>query len=174
MHRQTIGQRRHEFMIPQAIANVGPYADLWSHLKSMQYALGRALKAHTARDLSKLDKERLDALARFLQSELSLKPASDAFSFAGFGGQSSSEPTYSLDFDLQQMIKGLPEFDEWLVAQKLGFEKKWQKLVSSLEAYTSSLNGSLLPNQPPREEFQILQRIISELLLHTESALQAR
>jgi hypothetical protein len=159
-------------MIPQAIANVGPYADLWSHLKSMQHALERALKAQTARDLSTLDKERLDALARFFRSELSLKPPTDAFSFAGFGGQSSSEPTYSLDFDLQQMIKSLPAFDEWHAAQKLGFEKKWQKLVSALESYANNLNGSLLPNQPPCDEFQILQKIISELLLHAESALQ--
>jgi hypothetical protein len=139
----------------------------------MQHALGRALKAQTARDLSNLDKERLNALARFFHSELSLKPAADVFSFAGFGGQSSSEPTYSLDFDLLQMIKNLPEFDGWHAAQKLGFEKKWQKLVSALELYSTSLNGSLLPNQPPREEFQILQRIISELLLHTESGLES-
>ena len=50
-------------MIPQAIANVGPYADLWSHLKSMQHALLRANAAQNARDLSMLDKERLTALA---------------------------------------------------------------------------------------------------------------
>jgi hypothetical protein len=61
-------------MIPQAIANAGPYADLWSHIKSMQYALGRALKAKNGGDLNSLDKERLTALARFFQGELSLKP----------------------------------------------------------------------------------------------------
>jgi hypothetical protein len=160
-------------MIPQAIANVGPYADLWSHLKSIQHALGRALKAQTGRDLNGLDKERLDALARFFHSELSLKPSTEAFSFAGFGGQRSSEPTYSLDFDLQSMIKNLPEFDAWHAAAKLGFEKKWQKLILALETYIAGSGGSLLPNQPPREEFQILQRIISELLLRTESALQS-
>lgn len=160
-------------MIPQAIANVGPYADLWSHLKSMQYALERALKAQTSKDLTSLDKERLNALARFLRCELSLKSSLDVFSFAGFGGQSSSEPTYSLDFDFQQMIKGLQSFEDWHSAQKLGFEKKWQKLVSALESYAQNLNGILLPNQPPREEFQILQKIISEVLLHAESALQS-
>ena len=160
-------------MIPQAIANVGPYADLWSHLKSMQHALLRANAAQNARDLSMLDKERLTALAHFLKSELSLKTIPEVFSFAGFGGQPSGEPTYSLDIDLQQMIKNLKAFDEWHAAQKMGFEKKWQKLVSSLETYAQNLGGSLLPNQPPQEEFQILQKVVSELLLHAESALQA-
>ena len=160
-------------MIPQAIANVGPYADLWSHLKSMQYALGRVLKAKNGGDLNSLDKERLTVLASFFHGELSLKTPTDTVSFAGFGGQSSAEPTYSLDFDLQAMIKGLPEFESWHAAAKLGFDKKWQRLVSALETYTNGISGSLLPNQPPREEFQILQRILSELLLRTESALQS-
>lgn len=159
-------------MIPQAIANVGPYADLWSHLKSMQHALDRALKAQTVKDLSSLDRERLNALSRFLRSELSQKTAPEKFSFAGFGAQPSSEPTYSLDVDLQQLVKSLPEFEEWHAAQKMGFEKKWQKLVAALESYAESLGDSLLPNQQPREEFQIVQKIVSELLLHAESALQ--
>ena len=159
-------------MIPQAIANVGPYADLWSHLKSMQHALLRASTTQNPRDLSILDKERLNALARFLKNELSLKTTPEVFSFAGFGGQHASEPTYSLDTDLQLMIKSLKIFDEWHAAQKIGFEKKWQKLVSALESYAHNLGGSLLPNQPPREEFQILQKVVSELLLHAESALQ--
>src|SRR5579859_5900009 len=159
-------------MIPQAIASAGPYADLWSHLKSMQHALGRALGAQTAKYLSDLDKERLNALARFLKSELSQKTEPDALTFSGFRDQPSNEPTYSLDIDLQQMLKNLPAFEEWHAAQKLGFEKKWQKLVSALETYLQSLGSSLLPIHPPQEEFGILQKIVSELLVHAESALQ--
>jgi hypothetical protein len=160
-------------MIPQAIANNGPYADLWSHLKSIQHALMRAIGAQTAKDLSDLDKEQLNGLARFLRSELSQKTEPDAFTFAGFGGQQTNEPTYSLNIDLQQLLRTLPAFEEWHATQKLGFEKKWQRLVAALEAYTGNWGGTLLLNHPPREEFQILQRIISELLVHAESALQS-
>ena len=67
-------------MIPQAISNVGPYADLWSYLKSMQHALNRAV---AGQNLMELDKERLSALARFLRGELSQEKADYDFNFAG-------------------------------------------------------------------------------------------
>lgn len=160
-------------MIPQAIANMGPYADLWSHLKSMQHALQRALAVESTRDITDLDKERLLALSQFLKSELIQKPTPEVFSFAGFGRATAEGPSYSLDLDLHQIIKALPDFEQWHAAQKLGFEKKWQKLITTLESYIQNVGGNWLPNQPPKEEFQILQKIISELLLHAESTLQS-
>ena len=157
-------------MIPQAISNVGPYADLWSYLKSMQHALNRAV---AGQNLMELDKERLSALARFLRGELSQEKADYDFNFAGLSGQEAREPKYSLDLDLQQLLKKLPEFDNWHAPQKLGFERKWLKLISALETYGPMQSGRLLPVSPPREEFQVLQTILAELLLHTESSLQA-
>jgi hypothetical protein len=159
-------------MIPQAIANVGPYADLWSHLKSMQHALQRAIEASTLRDLSELDREHLDALAHFLRNELSQRADPGALTFAGLVGQRSAEPGYSLDIDLQQMIKSVPAFEQWHASQKLGFEKKWQRLVSALASHTQNLGDTLMPDQPTQEELTILQGILAELLLHVESALQ--
>src|SRR5262245_45777853 len=59
-----------KFMIPQAITSSGPYADLWSHLKSMIHALKRASAAENTRDLSPLDRERLTDVSKLLKSEL--------------------------------------------------------------------------------------------------------
>ncbi|HYG33784.1 MAG TPA: hypothetical protein VEC99_03310 [Clostridia bacterium] len=138
----------------------------------MQHALDRALMAGPGRNLTTLDRERLKALARFLRSELSHRTTPDEFTFAGFGGQANVEPTYSLDIDLQQMLRALPAFEQWLATQKIGFEKKWQRLTVALESFADTSSGDLLPKQPPAEEFRLLQKIVSELLLHTESTLQ--
>ena len=160
-------------MIPQPMAREGPYADLWSYLKSLQHALKRALHAQTSRDLTALDKERLTALARWLRRELTIKTSADLLTLNVFAAKPSREPVYALDIDLPQMIKSLPSFEAWLAAQKLGFDKKWQKLVTALETYTQNLGDSLLPHHPPQEEFHVLQDLLSELVLHAEGILLA-
>ena len=51
-------------MIPNAIASTGPYAGLWSHLKSIDHALRRVL-ADTK--LTELAQDRLEALLELLE-----------------------------------------------------------------------------------------------------------
>jgi len=154
-------------MIPQAIANTGPYAALWSELKSMRHALERAMKATARGDLAELDQARLRSLIDFLRAELDPKPTEQG----EFLSLASAEPRYSLDVDLRQLLKGLPVFEQWHRAGKLGFKEKTLKLITALEEYLGKLLGNLFPSNPPEDEFKILHAVLSELLVRTETAL---
>jgi len=152
-------------MIPQTLTNIGPYAGLWSDLKSMRHAIDRAMKPDTK--LMELDKARLRTLADFLRNELDPKPLGDN----EFLSLSSEEPRYSLDIDLRQIVKGLPIFEQWHRSSKMGFKEKTQKLFSALENYIKEFSNSLFENNPPQEEFKIIRAILTELLARTESTL---
>jgi len=152
---------RNVFMIPQAIAKSGPYAALWSDLKSMRYALDRAMNADKTGGLADLDRCRLRALANFLRSEFDPPQPED-----GFRSLALAEPRYSLDVDLQQMVKEIKEFKEWRHSSRLGAKEKVMKLVAALEDYQQGGTNNLFPKPP--EEFWILHAILSELLLRTE------
>lgn len=154
-------------MIPQAIANTGPYAGLWSDLKSMRHALDRAMKANTRSDLCELDQARLRSLLEFFRAQLNPGAASenDAPSL------DSAEAKYSLDIDLRQMLRDLPVFDQWHRSGKLGFKEKSLRLIASLEEYLDKVSNNLFPKNPPEDEFKILHSILSELLLRTEVTL---
>lgn len=158
-------------MIPQAIASTGPYADLWSHLKSMLHALDRAMNAKNARDLTELDRERLSALSRFLKTELISKSGNQPVSFGSVGLMASQDPSYSFSMDLQQVAKDLPDFEAYHASQKMGFDKKVQKLIAVLEE-CSAAPDALIPYNPPKPELRIIQNLLTELLVHAESALQ--
>src|SRR5438132_1320984 len=116
-------------MIPQAIANTGPYAGLWSELKSMRHALERAIKASTRSDLAELDEARLRSLVDFLRAELDPTGAGDIELLS----LAAPDPKYSLDIDLRQLLKGLAIFEQWHRAGKLGFKEKTLRLITSLE-----------------------------------------
>ncbi|MCB1231043.1 MAG: hypothetical protein KDN19_12280 [Verrucomicrobiae bacterium] len=164
-------------MIPQAITKVGPNADLWSHLKSIQFALKRSLAVESGNDLSVFDKERLRLLAGLFKNELSTSKAeTEKISFAGFGGQTTPSADYTLDIDLSELLKDLKPFKDWQSSQKLGFEKKWKRLIGIICEYLDYLDnqdGKLLPRKPPTEEFRIISFIVDELLLNAESSLQS-
>src|SRR6266404_5530015 len=156
-----IPQERKVFMIPQAIAKSGPYAALWSDLKSMRYALERAMNPEKSGGLADLDRCRLQALANFLRSEFDPPPAED-----GFRSLALAEPRYSLDVDLQQMVKEIKEFKDWRHTSRMGAKEKVMRLVAALEDYQKSGPSNLFPKPP--EELEILHAILSELLLRTE------
>lgn len=136
----------------------------------MEHALDRVLNTNCGHKLTIMDQERLRALGRFLRAELSAETVSPDFTFAGFGGQTNVEPSYSLDIGLQQLLKNLSAFTQW--RPKMGFDKKWQRLVEAVESFAGNPGELLLANKPPVEEFQLLQMIVAELLLHAESTLQ--
>src|SRR5947208_2936852 len=75
-------------MIPNALAVTGPYAGLWSHLKSMDHALARALDSGNPSSLTALDKERLEALVQFFQRGL-VSENSDPSTIAGLASRSA-------------------------------------------------------------------------------------
>jgi len=125
------------------------------------------MKASTRGDLGELDQARLRSLLDFLRTELDPKAAreNDILSLA------SAEPKYSLDIDLRQLLKDLPDFDHWHRAGKLGFREKTLRLVTCLQEYLDKVSGNLFPRNPPEEEFKILHAVLSELLLRTEITL---
>ncbi len=153
-------------MIPQAVANAGPYAALWSDLKSMRYALERAMNVSELGSLAELDRCRLRALAGFLRSEFDPEPSAD-----GFRSLALSEPRFSLDVDLQQMVKDNQAFKDWRHASRMGAKEKIMKLVGALEDYQKRWSSNFFPKPP--EEFQVLHAILSELLRRTEVELVA-
>jgi hypothetical protein len=154
-------------MIPQAIANTGPYASLWSDLKSMRHALERATAYPNKGELTELDKARLHALSDFLKSELDPKPVEES----EFLSLASAGPQYSLDVDLRQLVKNLSVFEEWHRSARMGYREKILKLIAALQDYLSKMSDNLFPKNPPVEEFKVLHAILSELLLRTETVL---
>lgn len=157
-------------MIPQAIASCGPYADLWSHLKSMTHALERAKTVKNTNQLTALDKERLEDVATLLKGEL-LHRAGEDLEFSSLATASPFDPAYTLGIEVRQFLKNIPEFEHWNAAQKMGTDKKLQKLYSVLEAYLKNVSTNLLTT-PPIEEISLLQTILASILAQTESALQ--
>jgi hypothetical protein len=154
-------------MIPQAIANIGPYAGLWTDLKSMHHALERALGPSPRGGLTEFDRDRLRALADFLRNQFDSKISQDEEISLALDG-----PRYSLDFDARQVLKSLKSFEQWHRSGKIGTKEKSKKLIDSLEEYLQGFSGSWFPT-PPQEEFRILRGFLSELLVRTETALLA-
>lgn len=158
-------------MIPQAVASCGPYADIWSHLKSIIHSLQRASAAENVQELQQLDKERLRALSDFLAHQLAQKSSESVPSFGALGDAPSFDPAYALGLDLRQVVKDIPAFEDWNASQKLGTEKKLQRLKAALDTYLESLGGNWL-NKPPVTELGILKSVLSQVLIQTESALR--
>src|SRR5258708_1562976 len=148
-------------MIPQAITNTGPYAGLWSDLKSTRHALERVMKASTMSDLAELDRARLQSLADFLRNQLDPNQtgANEFLSLA------KTEPRYSLDADLRQLVKGIAVFEQWHRSGKLGFNEKAQKLIAALDGYVQKLSDELFPDNPPEEDFKVVHAILSGCVL---------
>jgi len=158
-------------MIPNAVASTGPYAGLWSHLKSIDHALDRVLNAPSANGLTELDKERLQALAQLLRQGISPDDTSSPPPFDLFVRSNGVEPEYGSGFDLITRIKSVPEFDAWRKAARPGFEQKLQSLIDSPEAFVGRLSTSLFVKDVPRAEFQILKAIVQSLLFDAEASI---
>jgi len=158
-------------MIPQAIANTGEYADLWSQLKSMSHALERAQAAKNLKDVAELDKARLRALCAFLRNELETTDVKSPITFQAFLISKPGEPRYTLDVDIREILNDLPSFKQWLKTQRLSFKDKAGRLITNLEEYTEKVAASLFPANPPKDEFAILHELLTKLLTQTEAAL---
>ncbi|HEV7402660.1 MAG TPA: hypothetical protein VGO11_07045 [Chthoniobacteraceae bacterium] len=158
-------------MIPQAIASSGVYADLWSHLKSMDHALLRVSRASNMKQIAELDKSRLKSLGEFLRHELDGKEAAEDVSFQAFLSHRPADFGYSLDVDLRLVLAELPSFKQWLRTQRLGFRDKAAKLIAAVDGYSAKIDESLFPSSVPQDEFAILHELLCKVLSQTESAL---
>ena len=156
-------------MIPNAVVSAGPYASLWSHLKSIDHALERALNAQTAGELAELDRDRLRALVDFLQSGLSPRAPDSQFS-TSLCDYSIASPNYGSAIDLRKRLGTLAAFEDWQKTSKKGFDAKLKRLTGALEDFLERPSG-LLPKSVPREELTVLHAILRSLLLEAETAL---
>lgn len=158
-------------MIPQAIASCGPYADLWAHLKAMIHAVRRAKTAKDTRELTVLDRERLEDVRNLIKSEMSHASVDAEMQFTSLVSTSDRGNSYTFGTDLHKLLKENVVFEKWSAPQKLGMEKKLQKLQSAVGNYLQNLPGNWV-NSPPKEELSVIEAILESLLSHTESSLQ--
>src|SRR5882672_11668919 len=148
-------------MIPQAIANTGPYSGLWSRIKSMMHALDRVLEAKTHKDLSELDRSRIFSLVKFLKFEASKKICEEPLEYATLSSTLTRDPSYFLEVDVLDLIKDLPEFQNWNHYKSLGVEKRLNKILETVQNYAQTASfKTLIANDPPREEINILRALL--------------
>jgi len=157
-------------MIPNAVASTGPYAGLWSHLKSINHALERALAAGSSKELAELDRDRLHALSEFLNGGLSSAPGASGLPTSLVEYSNLTEPDYNAAIDLRSRLADVPEFDAWLKPSKTSFDKKLQRLITSITDFLSP-SGDFLGREAPRQEFEVLRAIVQSLLSEAETAL---
>lgn len=153
-------------MIPNAVASTGPYAGLWSHLKSMDHALERALDLSGIGSITDLDRDRFRELSDFLGTALKHKSEGGVQEYSVAQAFSQGDSGYNSAINIRPRIVALPEFSSWL--SKKATDMKIRRLVETIDAYLG--DGSLFP-PVPAEEFTICRRLLRELLAETEAEL---
>ncbi len=157
-------------MIPNAVASTGPYAGLWSHLKSIDHALERALTRRGSR-LTDLDRDRLLALMDLLQGGQPGEQDTPQVIKSLLPYSEIAEPSYGTTLDLRHRIVGIPKFQDWQKSSKKGTESKIARLAKALEDYLNRPRKDLFSQAVPAEEFEILRAVLQELLAEAEVAL---
>ncbi|MBU0769261.1 MAG: hypothetical protein KJ687_09225 [Proteobacteria bacterium] len=159
-------------MIPNAMTCTGPYAGLWSHLKSIDHTIERITHIDSAHKLSELDKDRLIALERFLKSGLKADVSYSKIFESLLSDTISSEPEYTSAIDLRARINTVPEFSNWQKSSKKSYEHKLKRLIDVIDAYLNEPPSFLFSQGEEKEEFVILHSIIHSLLSDAEIAMQ--
>jgi hypothetical protein len=160
-------------MIPNAVASTGPYAGLWSHLKSMDHALDRALQTADCRRLTELDKDRLHALVELLQGGLPTSGSPEEADDLLLHCCQTTEPDYSGAIDLRQELRNVEAFEEWSRPSRKSLSDNVGRLIRAIEDFLGETSPhSLIPQKEiPRKEFEVLRAILQSLLAETETAL---
>lgn len=158
-------------MIPNALANTGPYAGLWGHLKSIEHALVRTLDGAMTGSITELDKDRLLALRALLQDILYMSRDTGLSVNDDLISPEASHSDYSLAFDFRAKIESNHEFDQWQKPSRKSFVDDLERLIKALDSFVSSTPRTLFKNVP-REEFRVLSSIVQSLVSDAELALQ--
>ncbi len=148
-------------MIPNALISTGPYADLWSHIKSIDHALERVLSAGPGFKLTDLDKDRLQVLASHLRSDLPRESFIDIYDL--------SDVLTGSEFNIKHYLRDSHELKEWRKPSKIGFDEKISLLSTAITEYINQ-EGNLI-DHVPHEEFHILRAALAILIIEAESAL---
>ena len=159
-------------MLPNAIANTGPYASLWSHLRTLRHALERTGADQKVERLTDLDIDRLLALKEFLQTALD---PTDSGVISSEENRTNLEPIripYGFAMDLRSRIVGLDAFSRWKEASKIGYEKKMQGLIHAIDRYLEEVKPRLITVNFPTEEHAVLTCLLDRLLADAEMSLE--
>ncbi len=159
-------------MIPNAMTSTGPYAGLWSHLKSIDHTIERITQIDSPDKLSELDKDRLIALEIFLRGGLENDKSPDEKFESLFSHAVLSEPEYTSAIDLRARINTIPAFSNWQKSSKKSYKHKIERLISVIDHYLSESSVLLFPRGGVKEEFEVLRSIIHSLLSDAEIAMQ--
>ena len=156
-------------MIPNALLSGGPYAGLWSHLKTIDHAIARIMAAESSKDITELDRERLLALTSLLESSLKTN-AETGDSVQQLQYSEDAEPNYGSAIDLRGRIASIDDFTSWQKTSKSGIDKKLARLVHVTKDFVNNSSEGLFP-KVPLEEFRLLRKIVQGLLADAETAL---
>jgi hypothetical protein len=165
----VLSKEGRNFMMPQAMKNVGPYADLWSQLKSMEHAVSRVENASDPADIAELDKERFEAMVSFVKQELEPLEGDVVFSKESFLAYEASELNYLFEDDIKSLLENQDSFKNWLQSKNLPFKEKTHMLLKSVESYLEAISESKIPGQAPKTELEIFRDLLSSLLSRIES-----
>jgi hypothetical protein len=161
-------------MIPNALASTGAYADFWSHLKSMDYALERCMDPELS-PIGELDKDRLEALVIFLRDNFIPIPINDSIALDPdyYFQEPNSKFKFIPDFDLRQRLQEVPDFKSFRRESKMGMENKIKRLIIAIEDFITKNTKEIFKKEHdiPIDEFNILREILSALLSETQPAL---
>ncbi len=158
-------------MIPSAITSTGPYADVWSYLKSIDHAIERVLDSSVTR-ATPLDKDRLSALIDLLNNSVApeVELASESISFMNNIG--SPYPDYSSAINLRSKVESNKDFIIWKKKNRKKAEDLLAKLKHAVERYILESDDSLFQLGKHTDELKILQSIMGDLIADAEVAMK--
>jgi len=150
-------------MMHNALAKTGAYEDLWCHLKSMEHAIKRVLDPNVT--IEELDKDRLRALAEFLDQSITKASTMDLETLLSGGALLSSEMLMPNDIPhdiLTDKLKQVTALSSW-GGKKQGLSIKIGRLTKIIRSYLDDLSKTLI-SSPPKDEFEVLHAILTYLL----------
>jgi len=156
-------------MLPNALADTGPYAGVWSHLKSIDYALQRTLFAAPNNDkLTALDHERIKALADILNHAQMTSVSNDDL----LGISMAAGPAFVETMDLREKLESMDVIKAWKGSSKMGFDTKLRRLIDIINGFIEKNSSALFAKDVPVEEFNLLRKVVQHLLSDAEASLQ--
>lgn len=145
-------------MIHSVVSNTGPYAHLWSNLKSFEYSLERA-ESKNRNQITKLDEERLEALIEFFEDVVSTQSTISVTNLSSW----SSQHKYTWAIDFRSIIK-TALFDPNKPTENKFSDKKVRQLVKPIKEFLQEKNGELFSLEPQ----PLLKKTLKNLLTNTE------
>jgi hypothetical protein len=158
-------------MLPNAITSQGPYAGVWSELKSIDHALGRALDKTRSLPLSNLDLDRLVALSAMLSepySEASIDSPPTRLAIPHHDPARQSPAP----LDLRPHLEGHEAFQAWRRSTRKAQEQLVERLLGAINTVIRQSRGDkLLAAEIPTKEFAVLREVVRDMLAATEASL---